>query len=147
MQWPTSAEKSTDLNSLLRSFNKMYWDVAYRLLCPLYDKSNWTVNESSLNIKSLMYENNGQIQNGNIIQLTLHILGSKLRFWHLFVIQLTPKIWLFQNINDSASKILLEALNDLKKGFFSIFVVSWTKIWILECVFLPFGMHFKCCFM
>ena len=54
------------------------------------------------------------------------------------MIQITQKIWLVPNIYDNASHTRLEALNGLKKGFYSIFVVDNTKIRILKCVFLAF---------
>ena len=54
------------------------------------------------------------------------------------MVQLTQKNWLFPNIYDNASHTLLEAQNGLKKGFYSIFVVSKTKIRILKCGFLAF---------
>ena len=68
--------------------------------------------------------------------LTLHH-EQKLRFWHLYVIKTTQKIWLFPNIYDNASHSLSKAQIDLKKVFYSIFVVR-TKIWILKYGFLSF---------
>ena len=47
------------------------------------------------------------------------------------------KIWLFPNIYDNASHSLSKAQIDLKKVFYSIFVVR-TKIWILKYGFLSF---------
>ena len=52
---------------------------------------------------------------------------EKLRFWHLFLIQLTQKIWLFPNIYGNASCTLLEALISLNKGFYSIFLSTIPK--------------------
>ena len=63
---------------------------------------------------------------------------QKLRFWYILVIPLTQKNWLFPNSYDNASHTLSGYQNGLKMGFYSIFVVSRTKIWILKCVFWPF---------
>ena len=47
-----------------------------------------------------------------------------------------PKIFDFQNNNDSYT--LTETQIALKKGFYSIFFISRSKIQILKCVFCPF---------
>ena len=59
-------------------------------------------------------------------------------FWHLFVIQMTQKIWLSPNIIDNASHTLSGSQNDLKMGFYSIFVIGGTKIWIWKCSILAY---------
>ena len=46
------------------------------------------------------------------------------------------KIWLFQLIYEDAYHNLFGAWNDKKRGFYSIFVVSSEKFWILKFVFL-----------
>ena len=64
---------------------------------------------------------------------------NKNHFFGTFLCSNWPeKIWLFPNIYGNASHTLLEAQNGLKKGFYSIFVVSKTKIRILKCGFLAF---------
>ena len=47
-------------------------------------------------------------------------------------------IWLFPNIYDNASHTLSGSQNGLKRGFYSIFVISRPKIWIQKFGFSAF---------
>ena len=70
--------------------------------------------------------------------LLLHDLIVYLNMWDIAIFPIYPKKFDFPIIYANASHTLSEAQNGLKKGFYSIFVVGWTKICILKCVFLAF---------